>query len=358
MVHNKNMMIKKCVVGVVMVALAAVATPASAQSPDVSELLRTLATLMKQVEELQKQLSVLRGEVREVRQEIRAGLRAGMTDEDIREIQELLATDPEIYPEGLVTGHFGGLTRQALLRFQERHGLRPTGEVDEETRAVLIAYLREGGGPAVTAGGNIPPGLLRAPGIQRKIKERAKSDESIVIDCAKLPIPGPICEARLGMIKRPSAVKPVDTTNITTPKPETVTATSAAQAIDAATTAVKELEAAIVGAIGAAATPNMAARPIVPQAHQELLNATPTEAVREVRRQIPDVATAAAAAVREARRELREARLLVAMARRAYAVGNYERAYDKAFEARDTALDALDDLKDALDPDDDDEGDQ
>jgi hypothetical protein len=42
----------------------------------------------------------------------------GMSSSDVRRLQTLLATKPEIYPEGLITGYFGQLTKKAVQRFQ------------------------------------------------------------------------------------------------------------------------------------------------------------------------------------------------------------------------------------------------
>jgi len=131
-----------------------------AQSQSVVE---QIQALMAQLEELQKKLAQLRGEVREV---IKDGLREGATDEDIKKVQEILATDPSIYPQGLVTGYFGPLTRDALKRFQERHKIAVTGELDTETREWFEAYLTE------RHGERIPPGLLSAPGIMKKVETR------------------------------------------------------------------------------------------------------------------------------------------------------------------------------------------
>ena len=134
-----------------------------AQAATIEEMLTQIQALMVQVQELQKQLNTIRGDIKEV---IKDGLREGMTDEDIKKIQELLATDSSIYPEGKVTGFFGPLTRQAIMRFQARHGATSTGLIDSETRELLEEYLHEG------FGDNIPPGLLRAPGILKKVEAR------------------------------------------------------------------------------------------------------------------------------------------------------------------------------------------
>jgi len=55
----------------------------------------------------------------------------------VAEVQALLAKDPTLYPEGLVTGWYGPLTRSAVRRFQERVGITPTGEVDAATQEKL-----------------------------------------------------------------------------------------------------------------------------------------------------------------------------------------------------------------------------
>jgi len=45
----------------------------------------------------------------------------GDRGDEVTKLQELLAKDPAVYPEGLVTGYFGSLTRAAINRFQEKH---------------------------------------------------------------------------------------------------------------------------------------------------------------------------------------------------------------------------------------------
>jgi peptidoglycan hydrolase-like protein with peptidoglycan-binding domain len=50
-------------------------------------------------------------------------LEFGMRGEEVRKLQQLLAVDPVLYPEGLVTGYFGWRTQRAVERFQIRHGI-------------------------------------------------------------------------------------------------------------------------------------------------------------------------------------------------------------------------------------------
>lgn len=63
-------------------------------------------------------------------------------------VQNFLAKDPDVYPEGSVTGFFGPATQRAVKRFQEKHGIEPVGFVGPATRAKLNELM---GTPASTA---------------------------------------------------------------------------------------------------------------------------------------------------------------------------------------------------------------
>ncbi len=58
-------------------------------------------------------------------------MRKGGFGTDVSKLQEVLATMPDIYPEKLITGYFGVLTRQAVQRFQSKYNIVSTG--DEST---------------------------------------------------------------------------------------------------------------------------------------------------------------------------------------------------------------------------------
>lgn len=51
----------------------------------------------------------------------------GMTNSNVRNIQTYLASNPSLYPEGLVTGYYGSLTVAAVQRFQAYHGIVSSG---------------------------------------------------------------------------------------------------------------------------------------------------------------------------------------------------------------------------------------
>jgi hypothetical protein len=90
----------------------------------------------------------------------------GMQGDDITTLQELLATDPDIYPEGLVTGYFGRLTYRAVQRFQKYACLDQVGVVGPKTLDRIREVLEEGAGKS----GKIPGGLLTSPGIRKKFR--------------------------------------------------------------------------------------------------------------------------------------------------------------------------------------------
>lgn len=78
--------------------------------------------------------------------QFKSDLRSGSQGKEVEELQKCLAKDPEIYPEGKVTGLFGDLTKKAVIRFQEKYAkeiLEPwgfkkgTGTVSRTTRAKL-----------------------------------------------------------------------------------------------------------------------------------------------------------------------------------------------------------------------------
>ncbi|MBI2640367.1 MAG: fibronectin type III domain-containing protein, partial [Candidatus Sungbacteria bacterium] len=106
--------------------------------------------------------------------ELTRSLSRGSSGDDVRKLQEFLARDKDIYPEGLLTGFFGPLTEAAVKKWQEKHGVESVGIVGPKTiakfqdigRGVVQGLIQQGAG----ASGVIPPGLLKAPGIQKKLE--------------------------------------------------------------------------------------------------------------------------------------------------------------------------------------------
>ena len=71
-------------------------------------------------------------------------LELGMRGSDVSALQTFLARDNTIYPQGLVTGYFGSLTKSAVSNFQARNGIATVGRVGPVTLTAINAQM--GGG--------------------------------------------------------------------------------------------------------------------------------------------------------------------------------------------------------------------
>ena len=76
--------------------------------------------------------------------EITKALKKGDADENVKKVQGFLKDFPEIYPNGPATGFYGDQTEKAVNKFQEKVGIKQTGEVDEKTKEVLNLLLVAG----------------------------------------------------------------------------------------------------------------------------------------------------------------------------------------------------------------------
>ena len=83
---------------------------------------------------------------KEVQVTFKSELNVGSRGTEVTALQTCLSRDPEIYPEGQVTGNFGAQTKAAVIRFQEKYkdeiltpsGLtKGTGTVGKSTRTKL-----------------------------------------------------------------------------------------------------------------------------------------------------------------------------------------------------------------------------
>ncbi len=117
--------------------------------------------LTNQIKDLQAQVANLQaGQIIKINKTLYLGL----FGEEVKLLQQILKTDPEIYPEGLITGFYGPKTEKAVKRLQKKLGIADVGIVGPQTRAKLNELLVVGAGNS----GQVPPGLLIAPGIQNK----------------------------------------------------------------------------------------------------------------------------------------------------------------------------------------------
>lgn len=83
-------------------------------------------------------------------------LEEGNSGTDVSALQAFLAKDVTLYPQGLVTGYFGMLTKAAVSNFQSRNGISAVGRVGPQTLPVLNAQMAGGmsdnaGAPIITS---------------------------------------------------------------------------------------------------------------------------------------------------------------------------------------------------------------
>lgn len=116
-------------------------------------------------------------------------LEVGSTGSDVGSLQTFLATDPNIYPQGLITNYFGLLTKNAVANFQTRNGLPAVGRVGPATLPVINAQMNSGS----TVGVNRTTASIESVNVSAKSDEvtiswRTTKDTSAVIFYSKSPI--------------------------------------------------------------------------------------------------------------------------------------------------------------------------
>ena len=102
---------------------------------------------------------------------ITSQLDLGDRGSEVTELQTYLATNASIYPEGLVTGYFGQLTKAAVERFQTTQGIISQGtpattgygRVGPLTQAAINAKLASGGSP--NPSGDVYAPTIRSVGV-------------------------------------------------------------------------------------------------------------------------------------------------------------------------------------------------
>lgn len=164
----------------------------------IAQLKTQIATLTAQIEALkaaQQNVTTSKQSVNETLRLI-SDMKEGMTSEEVTLLQTALAGDPNVYPEGKITGYYGGLTTKAIKRFQKKHGLRETGKIDEKTREELNELLEETGLIKENGKVCVPPGHLIAPGWLKKESKEKKGKGNGTIRWDKEDILIPFCNAK------------------------------------------------------------------------------------------------------------------------------------------------------------------
>ncbi|MEK7560488.1 MAG: peptidoglycan-binding protein [Patescibacteria group bacterium] len=150
-------------------------TPIVEEKKDVAVTLEKMTAQLKEVQrkilELTMPLGISNEGEEKKRLVVTKTLRFGMRDEEVYILQEWLAQDAILYPEGLRTGYFGPLTQLAVQRFQWQYGIisegtqRDTGLgiVGPKTRAKLNAFL-----DAASNQKEIPGVVLRVSPVEKQ----------------------------------------------------------------------------------------------------------------------------------------------------------------------------------------------
>ena len=101
-----------------------------ANAATIGELQAQIQLLREQVQTLQAQLASPKtpssGAIT-LTNTLRLGSTNAATNGEVSKLQQFLAQDKAIYPEGLVTGYFGTLTQQAVQRWQAKYGVVSSG---------------------------------------------------------------------------------------------------------------------------------------------------------------------------------------------------------------------------------------
>ncbi|OGJ04429.1 hypothetical protein A3F97_02985 [Candidatus Nomurabacteria bacterium RIFCSPLOWO2_12_FULL_41_10] len=179
-------------------------TASSTISDMIKQLEAQIATLQVRIESLRKAEADVRlsqQSVNDTAVSLIREMREGMSGDDVKALQALLAADAEIYPEGLISGFYGRLTAMAVMRFQKKHGLDQVGRVGPKTLEKLRKELNKislklekddddddddnDRNERVVCLFN-PPGHMIAPGWLRKNPKPGKSDrERLIPNCRR-----------------------------------------------------------------------------------------------------------------------------------------------------------------------------
>jgi peptidoglycan hydrolase-like protein with peptidoglycan-binding domain len=73
-------------------------------------------------------------------------LSPGTRNAQVRTLQTFLASNPDIYPSGMVTGYYGPLTKEAVKQFQLAYDISPVGYVGPLTLAKVNQVSNAGYG--------------------------------------------------------------------------------------------------------------------------------------------------------------------------------------------------------------------
>ena len=91
-------------------------------------------------------------------------------------LQQFLASDKSVYPEGIANGTFGPKTKAAVQRFQEKYGIAKKGQVgygllEPKTRAKIKALSASSPAPSSSSSPSVSALQAQLQALQDMIKK-------------------------------------------------------------------------------------------------------------------------------------------------------------------------------------------
>lgn len=159
------------------VGIAAANTSTSATTTSTTSSVSTTTTASPAVTSL-SELNSLLSQMKTLREKIMAIMIQELSTvqtqpERVALLQSMLSQEKDIYPEGVVSGTMGNLTKQAVVRYIKKNSLRVGSSTDNILRGPA-RLMMEGAGNS----GKIPKGIQTAPGINKKLNTEAASSSS------------------------------------------------------------------------------------------------------------------------------------------------------------------------------------
>lgn len=148
-------------------ALATSTSALEAQIQSLKAMIEKMKEDRKKLDHDQKQeRKELKADIREAHADLKdaqrdlkfvRSLTRGMSGDDVRDLQELLAQDPSLLSPEFITGFFGPRTEEALRKFQRKHGIDAIGIFGPRTQAKLLSLF---------VGKQLPPGIIKRLGLE------------------------------------------------------------------------------------------------------------------------------------------------------------------------------------------------
>ncbi len=120
---------KKAVAALVMAGVLATPAAAFAQTSSTT----SIQALLSQIAALQAQIAAAQQQQNQIMADLVSQMKQGSRGDQVKLLQQMLASDPSIYPEGTISGYYGYKTWLAIKRFQKKHGIEQAGYVGPKT---------------------------------------------------------------------------------------------------------------------------------------------------------------------------------------------------------------------------------